>query len=70
MDKIVTTVVLFLLVSTVVGATAMFGGEWFEKKNIFDAGEYLLIGILVIVMIAFSVWCLVGLAGFIQDIWG
>lgn len=70
MDKIVTTAVLFWLVSVVVAAVSMLGGQMFEKDNISDAGAYLLIGLLVIVMIAFFGWCLIDLAGFIQDIWG
>ncbi len=69
-DKIVTTAVLFWLVPVVVAAASMLGGQMFKKDNFSDAGAYLLIGLLVIAMIAFSVWCLVGLAGFIQDIWG
>lgn len=70
MDKIVTTAVLFWLVSAVVAAASMLGGQWFGKDKISDAGAYLLIGLFVIAMIAFFGWCLVGLAGFIQDIWG
>ena len=70
MYKIITTAVLFWLVSVVVATVSMIGGQMFEKDNISDAGAYLLRGLLVIAMIAFSVWCLVGLAGFIQDIWG
>lgn len=70
MDKIVNTAVIFWLVSAVIAAAAMLGGQWFEKDNISDAGVYLLIGLLVIAMIAFSGWCLIGLAEYIQDIWG
>lgn len=70
MDKIVTTAVLFWLVSAVIAAVSMLGGQMFEKDNISDAGAYLLIGLLVIAMIAFSGWCLIGLAEYIQNIWG
>ena len=70
MDKIITTAVLFWSVSAVVAAASMLGGQWFGKDKISDAGAYLLIGLLVIAMIAFFGWCLVGLAEYVQDIWG
>lgn len=70
MDKIITTAVLFWSVSAVVAVASTLGGQMFEKDNISDAGAYLLIGLLVIAMIAFFGWCLIGLAWFIQDIWG
>jgi len=70
MDKIVNTAVIFWAVSAVVAAVSMLGGQWFGKDKISDAGAYLLVGLLVIAMIAFSGWCLIGLAEYIQDIWG
>lgn len=70
MDKIVTTAVLFWSVSLVVAVVSMLGGQMFEKDNISDAGAYLLTGLLVIAMIVFFGWGLIGLAGLIQDIWG
>ncbi len=70
MDKIVTTAVLFWLVSVVIASAAMLGGEMFEKDNISAAGAGLLIGLFLIALIALLVLWLIGSAMLIQDMWG